>query len=104
MGSMAGQIILLIAYGIDVRSEGDPYVEEAEKVLKALMLGSTKGATLFDTITWCNVFRFLTLSKKLSFTDASGSNPYAKLVPRGWFQTYRAQVVLHRRQCSTGDV
>ena len=63
---MAGQIILSTAYGIDVRPEGDPHVEEAEKVLNALVLRSTKEATLFDTITWCNIFRFLTLFKKLS--------------------------------------
>ena len=63
---MAGQIILSTAYGIDVRPEGDPYVEEAEKVLNALMLGTTKGATLFDTITWCNISHFLTLFRKLN--------------------------------------
>ena len=52
--SMAGQIILSVAYGIDVRPEGDPYVENAESVLRALQLGSTHEATIFDTITWCN--------------------------------------------------
>ena len=52
--SMAGQIILSVAYGIDVRPEGDPYVENAENVLRALQLGSTYEATIFDTITWCN--------------------------------------------------
>ena len=51
---MAGQIILSVAYGIDVRLEGDPYVEDAENVLHALQLGSTQEATIFDTITWCN--------------------------------------------------
>ncbi|KAH9983873.1 cytochrome P450 [Russula vinacea] len=49
---MAGQIILSVAYGIDVRPEGDPYVEEAEKVLYALKIGSTPEAMLFDTIPW----------------------------------------------------
>jgi hypothetical protein len=52
--SMAGQIILSVAYGIDVRPEGDPHVENAENVLRALQLGSTHEATIFDTITWCN--------------------------------------------------
>ncbi|KAI0279444.1 cytochrome P450 [Russula aff. rugulosa BPL654] len=49
---MAGQIILSVAYGIDVRPEGDPYVADAENVLRALQLGSTYDATIFDTITW----------------------------------------------------
>ncbi len=52
--SMAGQIILSVAYGINVRPEGDPFVEEAENVLHALQIGSTTEATLFDTITWRN--------------------------------------------------
>ncbi len=51
---MAGQIILSVAYGINVRPEGDPFVEEAENVLHALQIGSTTEATLFDTITWRN--------------------------------------------------
>ncbi|KAH9983872.1 cytochrome P450, partial [Russula vinacea] len=49
---MAGQIILSVAYGIDVRPEGDPFVEDAENVLHALVLGSKPEATLFDIITW----------------------------------------------------
>jgi len=49
---MAGQIILSIAYGINVRPEGDPYVEETENALRALTLGSKKGPALFDTATW----------------------------------------------------
>jgi hypothetical protein len=54
---MAGQIILSVAYGIDVCPEGDdPYVEEAEKVLYALKIGSTPEAALFDMIPWCNNF------------------------------------------------
>ena len=52
--SMAGQIILSVAYGIDVRPEGDPYVADAENVLHALQIGSTHDATIFDTITWRN--------------------------------------------------
>jgi hypothetical protein len=56
---MAGQIILSVAYGIDVRPEGDPYVEDAENVLRAVQLGSTWEATIFDTITWCNTLPLL---------------------------------------------
>jgi hypothetical protein len=86
---MAGQIILSVAYGIDVRPEGDPYVEEAEKVLYALKIGSTPEAMLFDTIPWCNYCLIPSFphSKRGMFTDASGSNPYAKLVPRSELET-----------------
>jgi hypothetical protein len=58
---MEGQILLSAAYGIDVRPERDPYVEEAGKVLYALKFGSTQDASLFDTIPWCNNFRFPSL-------------------------------------------
>ena len=59
---MTGQVMLSVAYGIDVRPEGDPYVEETENALRALTLGSQKGAALFDTATWSN--HFLPLSKE----------------------------------------
>ena len=49
---MAGQVILSVAYGIDVRPEGDPFVEDGENMLKAMTFASTKEASLFDTITW----------------------------------------------------
>ncbi|KAI0258888.1 cytochrome P450 [Gloeopeniophorella convolvens] len=49
---MAGQIILSIAYGIDVNPENDPYVASAEEVLKAVALASTSEAFLFDSIPW----------------------------------------------------
>jgi cytochrome P450 len=58
---MAGQVILSVAYGIDVRLEGDPFVKDAENVLHAIILGSKPEATLFDTITWCNLYHFLLL-------------------------------------------
>ena len=49
---MAGQVILSFAYGIDVRPQGDPFVEGGENMLKAVAFGSTTAALLFDTITW----------------------------------------------------
>ncbi|KAH9008693.1 cytochrome P450 [Lactarius deliciosus] len=49
---MAGQVILSIAYGIDVLPENDPYVAEAEKMMQALAFGTTKEATLLDLIPW----------------------------------------------------
>jgi hypothetical protein len=50
---MAGQVILAIAYGIDVRPHGDPYVAIAEKALHAVSLASSMGGGLFDLVPWC---------------------------------------------------
>jgi hypothetical protein len=50
---MAGQVILSIAYGIDVLPENDPYVADAENVLQALAISTTKEALLLDSIPWC---------------------------------------------------
>ncbi|KAH9980598.1 cytochrome P450 [Russula compacta] len=49
---MAGQVIMSVAYGIQVRPEGDPFLGGAENVLRALALGTSKEASLFDTIPW----------------------------------------------------
>ncbi|KAI9445988.1 cytochrome P450 [Lactarius indigo] len=49
---MAGQVILSIAYGIDVLPENDPYVADAEKVLRAVAVATTKEAMLLDSIPW----------------------------------------------------
>ncbi|KAH9044125.1 cytochrome P450 [Lactarius hengduanensis] len=49
---MAGQVILAIAYGIDVRPQGDPYVDLAEKALHAVSLASSMGGGLFDLVPW----------------------------------------------------
>ncbi|KAH9039868.1 cytochrome P450, partial [Lactarius pseudohatsudake] len=49
---MAGQVILAIAYGIDVRPQGDPYVALAEKALHAVSLASSMGGGLFDLVPW----------------------------------------------------
>jgi hypothetical protein len=49
---MAGQVILSVAYGIDVQPQGDPFVEDAENMLRAMAFASTKEATLFDIISW----------------------------------------------------
>ena len=50
---MAGQIILSIAYGIDVLPENDPYVADAESVLRAFGIATTREALLLDSIPWC---------------------------------------------------
>ncbi|KAI9467402.1 cytochrome P450 [Lactarius psammicola] len=49
---MAGQVIMSIAYGIDVLPENDPYVTDAENVLLAVAVGTTKEAMLLDSIPW----------------------------------------------------
>jgi hypothetical protein len=49
---MAGQVIMSIAYGIDVQPENDPYVQGAEKMMKAFAAGSTKEAAILDAIPW----------------------------------------------------
>ncbi|KAI9441768.1 cytochrome P450 [Lactarius indigo] len=49
---MAGQVILAIAYGIDVRPQGDPYVALAEKALHAVSLATSMGGELFDLVPW----------------------------------------------------
>ena len=50
---MTGQVVMSIAYGINVQLENDPYVEGAEKMLKALSAGSTQEAAILDAIPWC---------------------------------------------------
>ncbi|KAF8258557.1 cytochrome P450 [Lactarius quietus] len=49
---MAGQVILAIAYGIDVHPHDDPYVAIAEKALHAVSLASSMGGGLFDLVPW----------------------------------------------------
>ncbi|KAH9164504.1 cytochrome P450 [Lactarius sanguifluus] len=49
---MAGQVILSITYGIDVLPENDPFVADAEKVLQSIAVGTSKEATLLDSIPW----------------------------------------------------
>ena len=56
---MAGQVILSIAYGIDVLPENDPYVAGAETLVDALATGSTKEATLLDAMPWCTCCRVI---------------------------------------------
>ncbi|KAH9066193.1 cytochrome P450 [Lactarius vividus] len=49
---MAGQVILSIAYGIDVLPDNDPYVAEAENLLRSVTVATTKEAMLLDSIPW----------------------------------------------------
>lgn len=53
---MAGQTIMGIAYGIDVKSLGDPYVEIARKALYAMNVTGNVGTYLVDHIPACECF------------------------------------------------
>ena len=50
---MAGQVIMSIAYGIDVQPENDPYVQGADMMMKAFAAGSTQEAAILDAMPWC---------------------------------------------------
>ena len=56
---MAGQVTLSIAYGINVLPENDPYVAEAESVLRAVKIGTTKEALLLDLIPWRTYYQLV---------------------------------------------
>jgi hypothetical protein len=49
---MAGQVIMGIAYGIDVAPHDDPYVSLAETALQAVESATTTGWT-FDMLPFC---------------------------------------------------
>ena len=49
---MSGQVIMGIAYGIDIAPHDDPYVSLAEKALQAVESASITGWT-FDMIPFC---------------------------------------------------
>ncbi|KAI9432056.1 cytochrome P450 [Lactarius indigo] len=49
---MAGQVILSITYGIDVLPENDPYIADAERLSQSVAIGTSREATLLDTIPW----------------------------------------------------
>ncbi|KAH9066190.1 cytochrome P450 [Lactarius vividus] len=49
---MAGQVILSIAYGIDVLPENDPYVADAENLLRAAVTSTTREAMLLNFVPW----------------------------------------------------
>jgi hypothetical protein len=98
---MAGQVILSVAYGIDVRPEGDPFVADAENVLRAIQIGSTPEAMIFDTVTWRNAKPLRCFVYEQYINRLSRSAPYAELVSGSGLQTACAKVGPHRRQCYT---
>ena len=62
---MPGQVIMSVAYGIDAQAENNPYVEGAEKRMKAFAAGSTQEATLLDAIPWFICRRIIYKSEML---------------------------------------
>ena len=50
MDSMAGSLILGVAYGIDVQPKDDPYIATAETALHAMSMAGNAGAYLVDYI------------------------------------------------------
>jgi hypothetical protein len=50
--SMSGQVIMGIAYGIDIAPHDDPFVSLAEKALRAIESASVTGWT-FDMLPFC---------------------------------------------------
>jgi hypothetical protein len=50
--SMSGQVIMGMAYGIDVAPQDDPYVSLAEKALHAVEAATITGWT-FDMLPFC---------------------------------------------------
>jgi hypothetical protein len=49
---MSGQVIMGIAYGIDIAPQDDPYVSLAEKALHAVEAATITGWT-FDMLPFC---------------------------------------------------
>jgi len=47
---MAGETIMSIAYGLDVKEKGDPYVATAERGVHPLVAAAVPGAFLVDAI------------------------------------------------------
>ena len=63
--SMAAQIIIKIAYGIDVQSQDDPYIDSAEEALEAMAFGTTARAGFFDAFPICDFFSSFALDGSL---------------------------------------
>lgn len=58
---MAGDIIISIAYGIDIQAEHDPHITAAQEALHVIEHGSCPRASILDT------FPFRTLLDQLSW-------------------------------------
>ena len=56
---MAGEIIIGISYGIEVKSHDDPYIDTAENTLQAIAIGSSPRAGLYDMAPSCELVLIL---------------------------------------------
>lgn len=57
--SMAGRVIMRVAYGIDIQAHDDPYVEIGEKSLQALCAAANAGAFFVDSLPFCEPLSIL---------------------------------------------
>lgn len=48
--SMAGSLIIGVAYGLEVKPKNDPYVATAERALHAMAMAGNAGSFLVDSI------------------------------------------------------
>jgi hypothetical protein len=49
---MSGEVIISIAYGLDVLTKDDPYIAAAEKGIYPLVVAAIPGTFLVDTFPW----------------------------------------------------
>ncbi|ETW79020.1 cytochrome P450 monooxygenase 71 [Heterobasidion irregulare TC 32-1] len=73
---MAGRTILEIAYGIEAQPRNDPYINIVEKAIKAMTVGATQRARVFDTFPICTASFYFFLR---SFLDIHGTYAVARL-------------------------
>ena len=87
--SMTGQVIMGIAYGIEVAPHDDPYVSLAETALRAVELASTTGWT-FDMLPFCgytgtiNDPVLMSIIAQTSTFPGGFRVPVSKKRPQGW--------------------
>ena len=72
---MSGQVIMGIAYGIDIAPHDDPYVSLAEKALQAVESASTTGWT-FDMLPFCRSLMTLVVSSPRKHDSADMHLPW----------------------------
>lgn len=76
---MAGQVIMSIAYGIDLQPQNDPYVATAEEALRCVSIAGTPGTFLVDSFPICKL-----LLTNNSHHDQTQTSDIVKNVP-AWF-------------------
>jgi hypothetical protein len=87
--SMTGQVIMGIAYGIEVAPHDDPYVSLAETALQAVESASTTGWT-FDMLPFCgytgdiNDPALMRIIAQTSTFPGGFQVPVSKKRPQGW--------------------